>query len=253
MDSLTVPWCTPADMPARVLSKLTEAADVTSAIQTASDVLYALSGRRWRGAGARAGMTLHAGCDCTPGGWGVRGVTWADAQRIGYDSRTLDTNEWGMAWAGLRLPDYPVLAVTSLTRNGTAVPLAKVSLEQRRDLMFLPYGGSSWWGRGDYVVSYTFGVAPPPSGRIAAGILAGEIALSALGMDCRLPMRVSAVTRQGVSAVVLDPLDFLNKGRTGLPEVDLFLSAVNPARLANRPMVMSPDFPYPVRQTHPQA
>ena len=57
----------------------------------------------------------------------------------------------------------------------------------------------------------------------------------------KLPKRVTNVTRQGLSMVVLDPMDFLDDGKTGVYEVDLFLKAYNPAKLQRRATVMSPD------------
>lgn len=44
---------------------------------------------------------------------------------------------------------------------------------------------------------------------------------------CKLPERVTSVTRQGVSWTVLDPMDFLTKGMTGVGTVDLWLASAN--------------------------
>ena len=44
-----------------------------------------------------------------------------------------------------------------------------------------------------------------------------------------------------MSFTLLDPQDFLDKGRTGIYEIDLMLSALNPAGALKRARVFSPD------------
>jgi hypothetical protein len=42
---------------------------------------------------------------------------------------------------------------------------------------------------------------------------------------------------------VIDPQQFLDKGRTGLLTVDLWLSAINPKSRTQRALIWSPDLP----------
>lgn len=78
-------------------------------------------------------------------------------------------------------------------------------------------------------VTYVYGAKPPTAGKFAAIKLAHEITLSwQESSECALPTRLSSVARQGVQITVLDPQEFLDKGRTGLYEVDLFLRVYNP-------------------------
>ena len=46
-----------------------------------------------------------------------------------------------------------------------------------------------------------------------------------------------------MSWTLLDPQDFLDKGRTGIYQVDLFLRTVNPDGARLRARVFSPDIP----------
>jgi hypothetical protein len=92
-------------------------------------------------------------------------------------------------------------------------------------------------------VTYQYGSRPPAMGRRAARTLANEIIKAMNGQECRLPERVTSITRQGVSLTVIDPHEFLDKGRTGLYEVDLFLHATNPNGANARSRVFSPDTP----------
>lgn len=93
-------------------------------------------------------------------------------------------------------------------------------------------------------VAYTYGVNVPASGRLAAKKLAYELVLGWEGDEnCALPSNVTSISRQGVSFAVFDKQDFLNEGRTGVYEVDLFLRAVNPDKARKKAKVFSPDLP----------
>lgn len=57
--------------------------------------------------------------------------------------------------------------------------------------------------------------------------LATEFYKSLQGGACALPERVTTISRQGLSWTVLDPMDFLDRSRTGIGAVDQWLAAVN--------------------------
>lgn len=90
-----------------------------------------------------------------------------------------------------------------------------------------------------FEVTYLRGLDVPHGGRVAAGVLACELAKDACGdRSCRLPRRVSSVDRQGVSIVDFSALD---KGQTGIWLIDHWLSSVTDA--PQRARVLSPDRP----------
>lgn len=93
-------------------------------------------------------------------------------------------------------------------------------------------------------VRYEYGALPPASGHLAALKIANELieSLEPDG-DCTLPQRVTSVSRQGVSWTLLDTQDFLEQGRTGIYEVDLFLKTYNPANALRPSRVYSVDRP----------
>lgn len=97
---------------------------------------------------------------------------------------------------------------------------------------------------GSWTVKYAHGTPVPMGGRIAAGVLACEIALAAVSSeDCELPKRVRSVVRAGVSIDFLDPMSFLDQGRTGLEIPDMWLAQVNPKALQRRARVYRADDP----------
>lgn len=92
------------------------------------------------------------------------------------------------------------------------------------------------------VVAATVGTPVPAMGVAAVKEMACQI-LAIGTAACRLPARVQSITRQGVTATILDPQDFLTAGRTGLYLGDLFLTTVNPKSLRRPTTVLSPDSP----------
>lgn len=97
-----------------------------------------------------------------------------------------------------------------------------------------PLGEANTWS-----VTYERGI-PVPSGVDAlTGLLAAEM-LSALNNEgrCRLPRTVTTASRNGVTYRAYDPAAIYASGKTGIPEIDLWLSAVNPRALPAAPSVL---------------
>lgn len=90
------------------------------------------------------------------------------------------------------------------------------------------------------------GQAPPLAGRNAAASLGADLLradsrYAALpgASDVRVDSRVKSITRQGVTYSYLDPTSLQDKDMTGVPDVDLFLRAVNPVGMRHQPKVVS--------------
>ena len=105
--------------------------------------------------------------------------------------------------------------------------------------------GKGWSVCGnDTLITYTYGEPPPEGGKWAAILLAFELGKEQVGDgSCRLPRNVVSVTRQGVTTEQQPATEFQQLYRTGLPEVDRWLTAVNPQSKATRARVWSPDIP----------
>jgi hypothetical protein len=139
----------------------------------------------------------------------------------------------------LRLRGGPVLSVASLKIGETTLDLADYDIY---DYSFVAAPNRCWGLCDDATVTYTFGAQPPALGRIAAKAMADQYVMAMVGdEECALPQRVTQISRQGMSWTLLDPQDFLDKGRTGIYQVDLFLTTVNPDGARLRSRVFSPD------------
>jgi hypothetical protein len=198
-------------------------------LSVASDILWALTGRRWRNMQATETVTLDhpdRSCPPAPAWWGY-----------GYDP-----GRWPLMWdpahpKRIRLPRPDVTAVDTVTVDGDLFAAWRLAGNwlHRTDRAGWPTGPDRT------VVAYQFGTLVPPSGRLACITLAAELGKAWAGKGCQLPARVSNVTRQGISFDVLENLEFLKENLTGLPGVDMWIRAVNPAKRAQSGRVWSPD------------
>lgn len=90
-------------------------------------------------------------------------------------------------------------------------------------------------------VTYTRGEPVPIPVNYAAGVYACEVAKARAGGQCALPNKVTSITRQGVSVQIVSVNDYLDKGLTGISDVDTIILAYNPFHARSRPRVVSQD------------
>lgn len=256
-DVLCAPWATLTDLTTAQRDSVIAMSDddLQAQLLRASEILWALSGRRWIGQGCTETATLRsvppqpgqgtwpyhrtwAACGCWAFG------TWLDGRLypnfLSYSGRHI-----GRPMA-VKLPRSPVTGIVSVTIDGNpfaAWRFLRSGYLERTD-------GEGWNLCDDSTtIVYQFGEAPPAGGRESAIELGLEMAKDRLGLDsCRLPVRAySNITRQGVTLTKPDPWDFLTRGKTGLIGVDLWLSAVNPEARPQAATVWSPDIPRTMR------
>lgn len=230
------PWATEADLCSPCDDYALDAPLLADAIDAASNILYRLSGGRFPGVCADE-VRPYGQCGC-----GCRG-------------RCSGLHE-------VNLGAFPVVAVSEVKIDGDILPSNHYRIDDNRYLVRLPVDdrnpGWPCCQRLDladteldtFSVSFTWGIAPPIEGVQAAAKLACELVKSCqpelLG-KCQLPKRVQSISRQGISMTLLDPFDFLEKGKTGIYEIDLFLAAY-PGGARTAPGVFSPDMPRGVRR-----
>jgi hypothetical protein len=94
---------------------------------------------------------------------------------------------------------------------------------------------------GSFSVTYDIGRALPEALAIATAMLACEWAKGIAGGPCKLPARMTRLSRQGVEVEVApqDPAE----GFTGIKEVDDIVSTLNPSKRKSPPLLLSPDMP----------
>lgn len=144
----------------------------------------------------------------------------------------------------LYLRQTPALAVTSVSVGGTVLDPSSYQL---RNNSFLVQTNLLNWNMSlasEVCVTYDWGLKPPAMGKLACTLLTNELIKSyTMPSQCKLPERVTSVSRQSVSFSVLDPHTFLNEGKLGIYLVDAFITTANPNRAKKRAKVISPDRP----------
>lgn len=228
--------------------------------QSASQLLYELSGRQFAGACEK---TVRP---CSPLMCGFQVLSRG---HIVAPETSWYGSYWG--WGGGRhcgcqpldrilLSGYPIREITEVLINGDVVDPATYRLDERRYLTRVrdtaePDVALFWPScqvldlpdteDGTFSVTYRWGMDPPLVGIDAAAELACELYKACNnGADCNLPSGVTRISRQGI---VIERLSFsawgLQSGiwRTGLTRVDAFLGAYNSSRITRRPSTWSPD------------
>jgi hypothetical protein len=241
-------WANFVDVPLRLrdrLPALTES-EWQSNLMLASELLWMLSGRRWYGGGCTETAMLRSDPPMQGRGdwpydpsWG-RCACWFEPDFV----PGLPFDHVPGVYA-IQLPRSPITNIVSVTIEGqpfTSYEMIRNGWIERTDGLRWNVCGS------DTLVTYQFGEPPPEGGKQAAIVLAYELGLEQIGDgDCRLPTNVVSITRQGVTIERQPATEFQALLRTGVPEVDRWLAAVNPRSRASRGRVWSPDLPSTIR------
>lgn len=183
----------------------------TSAVREASWVLWALTGRRLHAAGTRAEQYRVANAPFRAANQlkimgpdpAVIEIELLDP-RPGGEDVTLEADEWYIIGQRVEL----------LRCSGPIIS-----------------------------ITYTVGSNLPPGTILATETLAGEWVAARLGKECRLPDRITQVTRSGTSWTVFDPTDIIANGKSGIPEIDTWLAVVNPKAQKQLARVVDPGKP----------
>ena len=217
----------------------------------AQALLYELSGRQFTGVCSR---TVRPGCDSCFCGYQIlsRGYVIGPWD-YGYPLYLCDACMIACSPSRVKLAGYPVRAISQVKIDGAVIASSEYTIWNQRYLTRL--NDARWPVAQDltladtedntFSVTYLYGAEVPDIGRSAAAQLACELyrACPEGGGDCALPAGTTRVIRQGI---VIEKLAFTNWAfrdrtwRTGLPLVDAFLGAYNPAGIKRRPVFWSP-------------
>lgn len=148
----------------------------------------------------------------------------------------------------VKLPS-PVANVTQVMVDGVIIATSAWRVDDNQWLVRTD--GNCWPECQDYnvdvpatgtmQVTYQRGNPVPQAVLDAAATLACEFGKACAGEACRLPNRMTTLTRQGVSVSFADFDQLLNRGLTGIAEIDQVIVADNPYALKARPFFSSYD------------
>jgi hypothetical protein len=236
-------WILPEDMGDYAYTEYTE-----EAAQVASNLLWAMSGRKYTG---ETIVTERYTCTLRNNRMGPSDRTnspvlfGGDVYNIpsgDYDEYSELTSDGLSPESRVKLRGRPVTRIITIrNRNGLILDPSTYYLV---DHSTIHIKAGTPWTPCNVEITYAYGITVPTAGKMAARKLAIEFARLWAGDEmCELPQRVTSVSRQGVSYTILDNQEFIDELRTGLYEIDLFLKVVNPDNARRKSKVFSVDQP----------
>lgn len=224
---------------------------LTEARVAATGILWALSGRRY---GTRVSKVrpVLGNCPVVPW-WQTRVFTALDPYASGYGYMSVTCGACGSAGchcnAGIIKLSSKAHEVSGVKVDGTTLDDDEWELVDSRWLRRLE--GS--WPRcqnpdlpdtevGTMSFVMRWGSLPPATSKTAMSKLTAELVKLRTGdKTCELPSRVQSVARQGVSFTLLDPMTFLDEGKTGVYLIDQFIVVANPSGSKRPPGIWRAD------------
>ena len=219
----------------------------STAVTSATEILWALSGRRF---GVCEVTSRPCREDCYDYPFYTPLLPWTGS----YPQPALIGGSWFNLTCGscsrtcscgtlseVLLPS-PVFQIVRVLIDGQIVPTGSYRLDDNRRLVRTD--GNVWplcndlsrddTEVGTWSITAQYGEPIPTLASLAMGELVCELVRAATGGDCRLPAGVTQLARQGVTISYPDIGTLWRQGRTGLYLVDAFLSTYNPAGLTRR-------------------
>lgn len=237
------------------------------AVEAASRMLWALTGRSF-GTCPRIVRPCRRACGSM--GYGMGWGPWWNGWGGSYFQPTMINGAWINMVCGsctddcsctsvqaLVLPG-PIDSVTAVWQNGVRLDPSAYKVMDKEKIFRTDGGGWPYCQRLDLPltaddtlgVEYQWGQPVPAGGAMMTALLARELAKACAGGACRLPGRVTQVSRDGVS-MTLDPELFYKFRMTGLAEVDAWIASVNPYGVVRPPYIRYPGDRRPSVQTWP--
>ena len=225
------PW------PVSPLCDLSEVDDTVAeeATNVASELLWALSGRRFGNCSVTELYTTSCGNEC--------GMPYKDANGNWYNG-VVGTHEC----CSIRLDRLHVREVTEVRLDDTVLdPASYVLLGGLLRRIGACWPCELYCTEPRIAVTYGYGAPIPLVAELAMCEMVTELVSGMTGGTCKLPSRAVSITRQGVSVEMTGTLDLLNAGWQGMPLTDQFIKLTNPGHMVQRSRVYSPDMAKVVR------
>lgn len=138
----------------------------------------------------------------------------------------------------------PVVDVREVLVDGEVVSPSAYRVDASRGVYLLVRSDGQCWptcNDGSFEVTYGMGQEIPVALLVATALLACEYAKGLTGGPCKLPSRMTRLSRQGID-VEVEPVGG-DDGRTGIRQVDDVIQALNPSKRQRPTVILSPDLP----------
>lgn len=223
------------------------------ALQAATNILYRLSGKQFPGL-------------CTATIRPCRRASWNPLGTFGWSSNYSASYGWSSSWGVCGCDSYSacncsgisqielgaanIVSIQSVKVDGTTLSASTYRIDNGR--LLVRTDGKTWPTSQDlsqpssatntFEVSFTYGHSIPSEIKHMCARYAYELCKSYRNADnCLLPERITQVTRQGTSMVLIDPQAFIEAGKVGIREIDQWLYSVNPYARMQSASILGPD------------
>jgi len=239
----------------------------STCVEAATGMLWRLTGRKF---GTCPRIVRPCRRLCASLGWGMGWGPWWNGFGGGYFNPAIINGAWINLVCGsctddcsctyvqaLELP-APIDSITAIWQNGATLDPSAYRVVNKSTVYRTDGQGWPYCQRLDLPltspdtlgVSYQWGEPVPAGGAMMTAVLARELVNACTAGKCRLPGRVTNVSRDGVT-MTLDPELFYKLRMTGLPEVDQWIASVNPYGNVRPPYIRFPGDRRPSVQTFP--
>lgn len=207
----------------------TSTEQINTAVTIASNSLYLMSGRQFRGDCTKTVTLCRENCrntrpelhcdyenEITIGYWPItdlRSITFDGDEQL--PDRDEETDEFETD------PNFQINDYRYIEKLDGKWPIQPGEEDQEVEITFV------------------YGISPPEAGKEAAKALASQIVDALCKKACDLPDRATHITRRGTSITIAD-YDILTKDFLGIYAVDLFLQTYNPTKARMQSMVLQP-------------
>ena len=241
-----------------------QAAQIERTLHVATEIIWRLSGKQF-GACPVTVRPCRQKCAATPSYGYWSGMQWMPVLDGGvwFNQNCSKCKPSGCSCGQLDEVDLPgpAIEIVRVKLDGIQLPADKYRVDNFRKLVALD-PAFPWptcqplnlpdTEDGTFSVTYRRGQAVPIGGTWAAGLLACQLlkACNEPG-ECVLPSKAQRIARQGVTVELTPVLVKAGDFATNIPEVDLWLTSVNPYKSKAPSRVYSVDRPAPRTQTWP--
>jgi hypothetical protein len=257
---MTVPCSWDVTIPAEVCAGWDDYSQATkdAALWLASTFLWAATGRQFgvcpvtvRPSQGQRGELLYQDYAVVPGssGLGVPGGPFLFGGRwfnAGCASACCGNSACAVVLRG------PVASVDEVMVGPDVIPASAYRVDVSQGAYLLVRVDGECWPMcqnftadegevGSFTVTYGLGRVLPEALAIATAQLACEFGKSLTGGACKLPAKMTRLSRQGVEVELETPDS--DDGKTGIREVDMVITALNPTKRQSPPLLLSPDLP----------
>lgn len=261
-DAVCTTWAERSDVPCDWESLGIDSSTLDDALLVASGLLYNMTLQQWPGECERTvrPCSRYETLDTMRTMPLVSGLYSARASMWRCSCRGRDVYQPGCSYLSqIGLGEVPVSGIVEVLIDGDVVDPDRYRVDDYRWLVFMPdpTGADDRQGwpccqrmdlptteDGTFAVTFTVGSLPDLGGVKSAGHLACELAklwTPALSATCALTGRVTSMTRQQVTMTVNDPSALLDRGMTGLVDVDMWVQGVLRAHRERRAAIVVPE------------